>query len=140
MIFDTLNDKQRITVKWLKANGWVRSVWGAPDYYVDLPKDAHGRTRFAGQRVSTARWRSNSFIWEKHDSATGIHLVYFPKKFTKYVNISIDPHPHDMVYISNIHETKYSEDVRQTNTYKARYTSDIESITILAQEQYKHRF
>lgn len=140
MIFDTLDDKQRITVKWLKANGWTRGVWGAPDYYVSLPKDALGRTRFTGQRVSTARWRSNSFIWEKHDSATGIHLVYFPKKFTKYVNVSVDKQPHDMVYVSNEFEHVWDERERQKNMYKARYTSDIESITILAQEQYKRRF
>ena len=139
MIFDQLNDKQRITAKWLKANGWIRCVWGSPDYYVDPPKDAYGRTRFTRWR-STARWRSNSFVYEKFDHETGIHLVYFPKKFTKYVNVGIDKYPHDMVYVSNVFESELSESERQKNMHKVRYISDIEAVTILAQEQYGHRF
>lgn len=134
MIFDRLNDKQRITTKWLKANGWIRGVWGSPDYYV------HRRTRSTGPRASVARWRSNSFVYEKFDCETGVHLVYFPKKFTKYVNVSIDKYPHDMVYVSNEFEPELGESGRQKNMHKVRYISDIEAVTILAQEQYGHRF
>lgn len=124
MVFDKLTET-KITIAYLKRHGYRRIVWGAPDYYVELPKDEYGRTKFTGKRESTARWGKHSYAWEK--STHRGEFVYFPGGFSKYINVDNRAQsPNDSVLVSERNgswsEVKLIKEVFTTN--------DLESVEL----------
>lgn len=125
MIFDRLVETN-ITVAYLKRHGYRRIVWGSPDYYVELPKDERGHTKFTGKRESTARWNKNSYAWEK----IGVgycDFVYFPKGFNKYVNAGCGSHRPENAVLAVNHGGSWSE----TKLFNDVFTiNDLESVEL----------
>lgn len=121
MIFDTLDNKP-ITCKWLKARGYRRIVWGAPDYQIQPKRDEHGHPIFTGRRENYSRWRRNSFAWERGG------IVYFPKAFNKYVNaVNRHGYPNRAV----ITHDELIENIKTTN--------DLECIEVYEHSKRSHR-
>ena len=128
MIFDFENNPI-ITCRWLSQHGYRRGVWGSPEYFKDSNSNNH-RNSLIRER-GRARWRRNSFIWEKI-TEDDVHIVYFPPQFNKYVNIDgLDRHPNRCIVMTPIHQ---NENAVLTNV---RRVQDILAAEVISIEKFR---
>lgn len=100
---------KKITATFLKANGFSKAKWGAPDIHVVKSKsNKYGRPVY--------KWKAEHMMYEKIFEDELYYIYYFPKKFTGYVNIQRNKIQNHAGYIYAAHMFRNEEFILKVET------------------------